>query len=73
MPQSDYETHAPAEQVVTRAREFALDLERHIRHESGQGTLSPTDIALFSRIIMFLRYQIAEDLTGDPESFLDDR
>ena len=72
MPQDYDETQAPIEHVVYKARQFALDLERHIRHESGQGTLSPTDIALFSRVIMFLRYQISEDLTGDPESFLED-
>jgi len=69
MAQNTQETQETYAELVAKAREYALDLERHIRHESGQGQLSPTDIALFSRIIMFLRYQVAEDLTGDPEAF----
>ena len=57
--------------VLQEAREHANDLERHVREESLQNHISPVDMAFFSRLTFFLRYGLAEDLTGDPEAFMD--
>src|SRR5690606_6253861 len=51
-------------ELLERARQYALDIERHARIESSQGHLSPTDLALFSRLVMFLRFDIAQVTTG---------
>lgn len=59
-------------ELLQRARQYALDLERQARIESSQGHLSPTDLALFSRVVSFLRWDIATHLTGDPEFGLSD-
>ena len=58
---------AEQQELLQRARQFAMDLERHARIESSQGHLSPTDLALFGRVMNFLRYDIAQAMTGDPE------
>lgn len=57
--------------LLDQARQYALDIERHARLEHAQGHLSPTDLALFSRLVMFLRYRIAQDTVGDPEHRLE--
>lgn len=59
--------------LLDRAYEYSLTLERHARQESSQSQLSPTDLALFSRVISFLRYELPENLTGDPNYLLDRR
>lgn len=53
------------------ARQYALEIERHARMESSQGHLSPTDLALMSRLVMFLRYDIARTTTGDASTLID--
>lgn len=52
--------------MIYRARMLALDLERHVRQESAQGQLSPTDHSMYARVIDFLRHDVARTLTGDP-------
>lgn len=56
------------QELLDRARQYALDVERHARQESSQGHLSPTDLAFFSRLVSFLRYDISTVTTGDPET-----
>ena len=69
MPHNEAFSQEQVRFLIEKAREYALDIERHSRQESSQSQLSPTDLAFFSRLVMFLRYEIAEDLTGDPEAF----
>ena len=52
-------------ELLHKARQYALDLERHARIEAAQSHLSPTDLALFSRLVVFLRYDIAQAITGN--------
>lgn len=59
--------------LLNQAYEYSLALERHARQESAQSQLSPTDLAFFSRMVSFLRYQMPEQLTGDPNYVLDRR
>lgn len=60
------------QELLERARQYALDIERHARTESSQGHLSPTDLAFFSRLVTFLRFDVARVTTGDPEALLHD-
>lgn len=59
--------------LLNQAYEYSLALERHARYEAEQSQLSPTDLAFFSRMVSFLRYQLPEQLTGDPNYVLDRR
>lgn len=52
-------------ETLEKGYQYSLDLERQARLESAQAQLSPTDMALFSRIISYLRYELPEQLTGD--------
>lgn len=42
-------------QMLEKAYQFSLDIERHARQESAQSQLSPTDLAFHSRLVEFLR------------------
>lgn len=52
-------------QMLEKAYQFSLDIERHARQESAQSQLSPTDLAFHSRLVEFLRYELPQSVTGD--------
>lgn len=59
--------------TLEEAYQYSLEIERHARQESGQSQLSPTDMAFFSRLITYLRYDLPKQLTGDPNYLIDRR
>lgn len=69
MPQDRTEKQEPDMAIILgEARKYAQELREHVQNKAEAGTLSPAEMALFSRMVFFLEFGLAEDLTGDPEA-----